>query len=75
MIWCLAALSLLGVILNIRHDRRCFAIWMVTNGSWAVVDAAHGIWGQAALQAIYFAMSVWGFIRWAHSPIQDTIEE
>jgi len=73
--WGLAVLSLVGVILNIRHDRRCFAVWMVTNGSWAVVDAAHGIWGQAALQAVYFGMSVWGFIEWAQRPTADTIEE
>ena len=29
--WSLAILSLVGVILNVHHDRRCFYIWAVTN--------------------------------------------
>lgn len=65
--WGLAALSLLGVVLNIRRDRRCFYIWAFTNASWCVVDVVHAVWSQAALMAVYFALSIWGLIQWKNS--------
>ena len=62
--WCLAALSVLGVILNVRRRPICFACWLVTSGSWAVLDWQHGLPAQAALQATYFVLSLWGLLRW-----------
>lgn len=65
--WPLVAGSLIGVVLNIKHDRRCFAIWAVTNATWAAVDFAHGIYSQAVLQAVYFGLAIWGLIEWKRS--------
>jgi len=62
--WPLVAGSLLGVVLNIRRDHRCFYIWAVTNATWAAVDFSHGIYSQATLQAVYFALAIWGLIEW-----------
>lgn len=62
--WSCALASLLGVVLNIRKDRRCFYIWFVTNGTWAVVDGLHGIYAQCLLQAIYCGLSIWGILQW-----------
>lgn len=62
--WLLVAASIIGVILNIRRRPECFVIWSVTNAAWAVVDAVHGLWSQAFLQAVYFALAVWGLIEW-----------
>ncbi len=62
--WLLAAGSLVGVVLNIRRRRACFAVWMVTNASWSVVDARAGLGAQAALMAIYAALALWGFFAW-----------
>lgn len=62
--WLLAALSLLGVLLNIRKRRECFALWLVTNGCWAVLDWQHGLPAQAALQACYFVLAGWGWWHW-----------
>jgi len=64
MTWCLTALSLCGVLLNIRRDRRCFACWLVSNSSWAIVDFAAGIPAQGALMAVYAGLSVWGWMAW-----------
>jgi nicotinamide riboside transporter PnuC len=62
--WSVAALSLAGVVLNVRKDRRCFYLWTVTNASWAGVDCWHGVWPQAVLQAVYCGLSVWGVVAW-----------
>ncbi len=62
--WGLAGLSLFGVLLNIRRRRECFAVWMVGNICWAGVDAYHGIYSQAALQALYAGLSVYGWLEW-----------
>lgn len=65
--WALTAASIVGVILNIRQHRGCFAIWLVTNASWAVIDYYRGIHAQAALFAVYFVLSVWGLIQWSRN--------
>ena len=62
--WIAAVASLTGVVLNIRHDRRCFVVWGVTNAAWVIVDASAGVYSQAALQAVYCGMSVWGWRKW-----------
>lgn len=67
MTWLLTIASLVGVVANIYRRRWCFLVWMVTNASWAAVDAIHGIWSQAALMAIYFGLAVWGWVRWRES--------
>jgi len=62
--WLLTVLSILGVILNIRKSRASFAIWMVTNASWAAIDFNAGIPAQGVLFSTYFALSVWGYAAW-----------
>lgn len=62
--WLIASASLFGVVLNIRKRHECFYVWAVTNAAWATVDIAHGVWAQAALQVVYFALSVWGIVEW-----------
>lgn len=62
--WLTAAASLLGVWLNIHRHVACFWIWAATNATWAYADAAHGLAPQAVVQAIYFALSIYGIARW-----------
>jgi nicotinamide riboside transporter PnuC len=65
MVWWLTSMaSLLGVVLNIRGRRACFAIWLVTNSTWAVADWIHGIPAQAALQLVYVGFSIYGWCHW-----------
>ena len=65
MIWLLTLLSLIGVILNIRKRRECFAVWAVSNGSWAVIDYRAGLPEQSVLFAIYFLLALWGLYAWS----------
>jgi len=62
--WVLTALSLVGVVLNVRKDRRCFGIWIFTNAGWGIYDAVIGAYAQASLFGIYFLLSIWGIYEW-----------
>ena len=62
--WSVSIASLVGVVLNIRHRRECFAIWGCTNVAWCVVDLYHGIYAQSFLQAVYAMLSVYGWLSW-----------
>lgn len=62
--WALAGLSLVGVVLNIRKHRACFAIWTGTNATWSAVDFAAGLPAQGCLMAVYAGLAVWGWIAW-----------
>lgn len=62
--WMLTAASLAGVVLNIKKNKACFAIWAVTNAAWAVIDYMAGLTAQAALFAVYFCLAVWGLVEW-----------
>ncbi len=71
--WITAIAALAGVWLNIHGCRMCFFIWAATNATWAVVDYLHGIYAQAALQAIYFVLSIYGIWKWSarHEPSES----
>jgi nicotinamide riboside transporter PnuC len=62
--WWLTALSLIGVVLNIKKQRLCFAIWTFTNAAWAVVDFFAGLPAQGTLFSIYCVLAIWGFFSW-----------
>lgn len=67
----LTALSILGVILNIRRLRACFYVWAVTNFCWMVVDFHREIYAQAALFAVYFGLAIYGIFEWGKAPERE----
>ena len=69
--WLTAFAALVGVWLNIRKHVACFWIWSATNCVWVYVDASHGICSQAALQAVYFGLAVYGIVRWTRHPRKE----
>ena len=66
--WLTSLAALLGVWLNIHGRASCFLIWMGTNAIWAVADWQHGLPAQSALQAVYWGLSVYGYITWRRTP-------
>lgn len=64
MTWLLTALSIVGVILNTRQDRRCFYIWIVTNSCWSALDFAKGLPAQGTMFLLYLGLSIWGLFQW-----------
>ena len=67
MMWALTALSLIGVVLNIKKRKSCFVVWGVTNASWAVIDFHAGLPAQGVLFTVYLGLAVWGMIEWRRS--------
>jgi hypothetical protein len=64
MPWIITAFSLAGVVLNIYKKPSCFIIWAFTNSAWAIYDYCHGLYAQGALFTVYFALAIWGLIKW-----------
>ena len=64
MTWALTALSIIGVILNIKRIRAGFLLWCATNASWAIIDYRAGLYAQSALFVVYFVLAVVGFYQW-----------
>ncbi len=62
--WIVAGLSITGVLLNIHGRRLCFVLWSLSSATWTVADIAHGLPQQAAVQAVYLGLSVYGLLRW-----------
>jgi nicotinamide riboside transporter PnuC len=62
--WIIAAAALFATWLNIQKDRRCFWIWIITNGFWAAYDIAYGMYAQAVLFMVYAALAVIGAMSW-----------
>lgn len=63
--WLISILALIGVWLNIKKRVACFWIWSFTNAVWTYVDFKHGIYAQAALQAVYFLLAIYGIYKWS----------
>lgn len=63
--WVLTALSLLGVWLNIKKDKRCFYIWIIANFGWITVNIKAHLYAQAALFGIYTVLSIYGIYEWS----------
>jgi Nicotinamide mononucleotide transporter len=67
--WIVAATSIAGVVLNIHGRRSCFVLWAATSATWALAELNHGLPQLAAVQAVYFALSIYGLLRWRrHGP-------
>ena len=64
--WVLAALSLIGVWLNIKKKSECFAIWLITNASWTIYDFSIKAYAQSALFLIYTILAVYGLYEWRY---------
>ena len=64
----LTALSLLGVVLNIKKHVACFYIWTFTNASWSIIDFYSGIPAQGFLFLIYTGLAVYGVLEWGKLP-------
>lgn len=62
--WILTAMSIAGVILNIKKLRSCFYIWSVTNLGWMIIDFYYGLYAQAALFGIYLVLAIIGIVKW-----------
>jgi len=57
-------LAVLGVFLNNRKRRLCFACWLFSNLFWAVINWTHGLHIEALQNAIFLYLAVEGIVKW-----------
>ncbi|MDO8684845.1 MAG: nicotinamide mononucleotide transporter [Armatimonadota bacterium] len=75
MTWLLAVVSLIGVVLNVRKDRRGFICWIFTNVAWCAYDFSIGAYAQSVLFAVYAVLAVYGLKAWKKtSPVLEKME-
>lgn len=65
--WLLAIIALVGTVLNVRQDRRCFFLWLFSNGGFAAVNCGRGDYAQGTLFAVYFILAILGARQWQRS--------
>jgi len=71
--WSITGVALVGVILNIEHDLRCFYIWTFTNAAFATRTFFLGAYEMTALFMVYFILAIVGIYRWKTNPHQDIV--
>jgi nicotinamide riboside transporter PnuC len=64
LIWSLVSIALIGTVLNLRKDRRCFWFWSLSNAGLLAVNAKAGQWAQASLFSVYLLLALWGLVSW-----------
>ncbi len=62
--WTVTIVALVGVVLNIEQDSRCFFLWGFTNASFAIRTYFLGAFEMTVLFSIYFLLAIVGIIRW-----------
>ena len=63
-LWGVTVLSIIGVTLNVKKKRSCFAIWTVTNLIWAIHNFRITEYAQSVSYLVYLGFAIWGFIAW-----------
>lgn len=63
--WAATILALTGNILNCKQIKWCFVLWMVTNAMWFAWDIYIHLYNRAIMDAVQFALAVWGLYEWS----------
>ncbi len=71
------ALSVITVYLNIRQNHWAWLFSIVSSAAYAVVFFGARLYGDAGLQGVFIAVSVWGWYQWLrggdeHRPLAVT---
>lgn len=62
--WTATIVALIGTVLNCKQLRACFYLWTITNVMWFCWDAYCGLWSRCVLDAVQFALALWGIYEW-----------
>jgi len=62
--WIIAILALVGTYLNVKRNKYGFALWMLTNLYFSILNMRLGSYPQSALFFVYFMLAVYGFFSW-----------
>ena len=62
--WVITAVAIVGTIGNVYKKNWCFILWIVSNLYWMFIDITYGLYSQAFLFFVYFALSIFGLYKW-----------
>lgn len=62
--WITTALALIGTVLNVKKYNLCFWFWLISNTLWLIFDIYSGLLSRAILDAVQWALALWGIIEW-----------
>lgn len=65
LMWLLTIISLVGNVLNSFRVKWCFAIWILCNITWLIIDANKGIYSRMTLDAVQTVFCFIGFHEWS----------
>ena len=63
--WSATAVALVGVWMNNRRRRACFALWLISNAMTFGIHAVVGMWSLAARDGAFFVMAIHGWWLWS----------
>lgn len=63
--WAIAVVGIVAVILNIKKNRLCFVLWMMTNVGLVGIHLSNQEFPLAGLFFVYSGTAVWGFVEWS----------
>ena len=58
------AIALVAVVLNIKKNYLCFVGWLVSNTTFATMNALEHKWYEVILFSVQFCIAVWGLYEW-----------
>lgn len=67
MLWLLTAVTIVGVILNIKKKKSGFVLLALVDIVWAIFNFYKNIPEQAALFIIFTTLMVYGYIKWGNN--------
>lgn len=69
--WAATAIALIGVWLNNRRRRACFAMWLISNAITFVIHVVAGMWPLAARDSAFFVLAIHGWWLWGAAVKQE----
>ncbi len=66
-------LAVITVLLNIRQNHWAWFFSIASSATYAAVFFGARIYGDAALQLVFIAVSVWGWYQWLHGSAQHDV--
>jgi nicotinamide riboside transporter PnuC len=73
--WSATAVALMGVWMNNKRRRACFALWLVSNAMTFVIHAVMGMWPLAARDGAFFVMAIHGWWLWRSPNVREEAHE
>lgn len=59
-----ATLTMLGLVLNARHNIACWAIWLASNAVWITYLTPKGEYALVMQNIVFVGLNIYGWRQW-----------